>query len=46
MKRQQLIDFINNLKKSRADAYAAGDWDLVDLIQLCIDDAKKDLASL
>ena len=45
-KRQQLIDHLADLKRARKEAFEAGDWDRVDLLGLCIDDTRAELASL
>ncbi len=44
MTRQKLIDWISDLELARKEAYSDGLWDRVNLLQLCIDDAKKELA--
>ncbi len=45
-KRQQLIDHLADLQRARKDAYAAGEWDRVDFLQLCIDDTRTLLKQL
>lgn len=45
-RRQKLIDHLVSLNQGRADAFANGDWDRVDFIQLCIDDTRDELERL
>lgn len=47
-RKQTLSLHLANLRKIRAEAYASGDWDQVDLLQSCIDDtvdALKEISS-
>lgn len=43
--RQALSQHLSALQQARAEAYAAGDWDRVEILQLCIDDTRKALAA-
>lgn len=45
-RRQKLIDHLADLNQARADAFANGDWDRVDFIQLGIDDTRGELERL
>lgn len=44
--RQKLIDRIADLDRARDEAFAQGDWDQVDYLQLCIDDTRDTMAKL
>lgn len=44
--RQQLIDHLADLQRARADAFAQGDWDRVDVLGQCISDTRDELAKL
>jgi hypothetical protein len=44
--RQKLIDRLADLQQGRAEAFANGDWDRVDFIQLCLDDTRDELDRL
>lgn len=44
--KQQLIDHLANLEQARDEAFAAGNWDRVDLLGNCIDDTRARIATL
>lgn len=44
--RNRLIQHLLLLKAAREEAFAEGNWERVDIIQCCIDDANKELANL
>jgi hypothetical protein len=44
--KQKLIDHLADLLQARKAAYAAGEWDRVDALGMCIDDTRAELAKL
>lgn len=44
--RQQLIDHLADLERARAEAFAEGNWDRVDVLGNCIDDTRARIAAL
>lgn len=45
-KRNRLTNYLFQLKQARAEAFAEGNWERVDFIQLCIDDVNAELSTL